>query len=115
MRPRLDKRRDVRLGDDCAAIPDGDRYLLLAAEGMLPSFVADDPWFAGYSAVMVNISDVAAMGGHAIAVVDILWSGAGETSEAIWDWDERRVRGLRRPDRGRAYYTPEIPHTSPRP
>jgi selenophosphate synthetase-related protein len=24
----------IRVGDDCAAIPDGDGYLLLAAEGM---------------------------------------------------------------------------------
>ena len=44
----------TRLGDDCAAIPDGDGWLLFAAEGMLPSFIADDPWFAGYSAVMVT-------------------------------------------------------------
>src|SRR5262249_9187355 len=31
---------DVQLGDDAAAIPDGDGYLLLAAEGMWPELVA---------------------------------------------------------------------------
>ena len=36
-----------RVGDDCAAIPDGDGYLLLAIEGFINDFVAADPWFAG--------------------------------------------------------------------
>lgn len=63
----------IPLGDDCAAIPDGDGYLLLAAEGMLPRFVEDDPWFAGWSAVLVNVSDIYAMGGRPLAVVDSLW------------------------------------------
>jgi uncharacterized protein len=76
---------ETRLGDDCAAIRDGDHWLLLAAEGMLPSFVADDPWFAGYSAVMVNLSDVAAMGGRPLAIVDVLWSPGLHQSGPIWD------------------------------
>ena len=75
----------VNVGDDCAAIPDGDGFLLFAAEGMLESFVADDPWFAGYSAVMVNLSDVAAMGGRPMAVVDVLWAPGWEKTEAIWE------------------------------
>ncbi len=66
--------RGVRLGDDCAAIPDGDGFLLLAIEGFLDAFVRDDPWFAGYCGVMVNLGDIAAMGGRPIAVVDALWS-----------------------------------------
>jgi uncharacterized protein len=65
---------DVLMGDDCAAIPDGDGYLLLAAEGMMPDFVVADPWFAGWSAVMVNVSDIYAMGGRPIAIVDTIWS-----------------------------------------
>lgn len=64
----------VPLGDDCAAIPDGDGFLLLAIEGFMDGFVAADPYFAGYCGVMVNVSDVAAMGGRPIAVVDALWS-----------------------------------------
>ena len=75
----------TRIGDDCAAIRDGEEWLLFSAEGMLPSFVADDPWFAGYSAVMVNLSDVAAMGGRPLAVVDILWSPGLGRAGAIWD------------------------------
>lgn len=74
----------VALGDDCAAIPDGEGYLLLAAEGILPQLVASEPWFAGWCAVMVNISDIAAMGGRAIAVVDTLWSQSTNTANLLW-------------------------------
>lgn len=83
--PALEEAGAIRLGDDCAAVPDGDGFLLLAAEGMLPSFVAGDPWFAGYSAVMVNISDIAAMGGRPLAIVDVLWSSGAESAEKIWE------------------------------
>jgi uncharacterized protein len=75
----------TRLGDDCAAIQDREGWLLFAAEGMLPSFVAEDPWFAGYSAVMVNLSDVSAMGGRALAVVDVLSSPGLDQSGKIWE------------------------------
>jgi uncharacterized protein len=58
------------VGDDCAAIPDGDGYLLFAIEGFLSEFVTSDPWFAGWCGIMVNLADVAAMGGRPVAVVD---------------------------------------------
>lgn len=51
-------------GDDCAAIPDGDGYLLFAAEGMVTDLIEAMPWFAGYCSVLVNVSDVCAMGGR---------------------------------------------------
>jgi len=61
-------------GDDSAAIPDGDGYSLLAMEGFLNTFVQQDPWFAGWCGVMVNISDIAAMGGRPQAIVNALWN-----------------------------------------
>jgi uncharacterized protein len=66
----------IAVGDDCAAIPDGDGFLLLAIEGFMNEFVAGDPWFAGWCGVMVNVSDVAAMGGRPIAVVDAIWAAS---------------------------------------
>ncbi len=75
---------EIRNGDDCAAIPDCDGYLLLAAEGMSPSFVERDPWFAGWCAVMVNLSDVAAMGGWPVAIVDAIWSQSPGAGQAVW-------------------------------
>jgi uncharacterized protein len=65
------------VGDDCAVIPNGEGYLLLAIEGFMNEFVASDPWFAGWCGVMVNVSDVVAMGGRPVAVVDAVWA-AGE-------------------------------------
>jgi uncharacterized protein len=70
-------------GDDTAALPDGDGYTLLAAEGMRPELVAADPWFAGFCSVMVNLSDVAAMGGRPWAVVDALFMGTGENERVL--------------------------------
>ncbi|MFM0223536.1 sll0787 family AIR synthase-like protein [Paraburkholderia dipogonis] len=74
----------VALGDDCAALADGDGYLLFAIEGMVSDFVSAMPWFAGYSSVMVNVSDIYAMGGRPLAVVDALWSpGIGAAEEVL--------------------------------
>lgn len=75
----------VPLGDDCAAIPDGHgSYLLFAIEGLVADFITTMPWFAGYSAVMVNVSDIYAMGGRPTAVVNALWSqGMGSASDMI--------------------------------
>ena len=74
----------IWLGDDCAAIPDGEGYLLLAAEGLLPDLVEAEPWFAGWCSVLVNVSDIYAMGGRPLAVVDALWSGSAEKTQQIW-------------------------------
>jgi uncharacterized protein len=73
----------VALGDDCAAIADGDGYLLFAIEGMVSDFVNAMPWFAGYSSVMVNVSDIYAMGGRPLAVVDALWSRGIDAAEEV--------------------------------
>lgn len=75
----------VPVGDDCAAIRDGDGYLLFAIEGLLNEFVAREPWFAGYCGVMVNVSDIYAMGGRPMAVVDALWSRDGDAAQPLLD------------------------------
>jgi AIR synthase-related protein len=78
---------EVRNGDDCAAIPDSHSinggWLLLAIEGLLNEFVAVEPWFAGYCGVMVNVSDIYAMGGRPLAVVDALWSNGNVRAQDI--------------------------------
>lgn len=85
----------VAIGDDCAAIPEpgGDGWLLFAIEGFLDDFVAAMPWFAGWCGVMVNVSDICAMGGRPIAVVDALWSrgadGARELLRGLADASAR--------------------------
>lgn len=65
----------VPVGDDCAALPDGHGgYLLFAIEGLVEDFITRMPWFAGYCGLMVNVSDIYAMGGRPTAVVNALWS-----------------------------------------
>ncbi len=80
-----DTNATIAVGDDCAAIPDGDGFLLLAIEGFLNEFVVAEPWFAGWCGVMVNISDIYAMGGRPIAVVDALWSAGPERGKTVLD------------------------------
>jgi AIR synthase-related protein len=70
-----------RLGDDAALLPAQGGALLLACEGMHPELVSDDPWFAGWSGVLVNLSDIAAMGGRPLALVNSVWS-AGDQAVA---------------------------------
>ncbi|WPO98349.1 sll0787 family AIR synthase-like protein [Pseudomonas sp. HR96] len=70
-------------GDDTAAIRCGEQYQLLAIEGMLPAFVEQAPWFAGWSAVMANVSDITAMGGRATAVVNAYWHHQDEPAEQL--------------------------------
>ncbi|WP_322013727.1 sll0787 family AIR synthase-like protein [Paraburkholderia sp. J12] len=81
-------------GDDCAAIPDGDGYLLFAAEGMVSDLIEAMPWFAGYCSVLVNVSDVCAMGGRPIAVVDVIWSDGLEPAAPVLEGMAAAARQL---------------------
>lgn len=86
-------------GDDAALIPNGDGYDLLAGEGFIPAFVADDPWFAGWCGAMVNLSDIAAMGGRAVALLDQVWAPDAAAAAPL-------LRGLR--DAAEAYGVPLV-------
>jgi AIR synthase-related protein len=73
-------------GDDTAVLDIGGAphgKLLFAIEGFMNELVRDDPWFAGYCGVMVNVSDIYAMGGRPLAVVDALWSAGDARAAAI--------------------------------
>lgn len=80
-----DMQQAVPLGDDCAALPDGaGGYQLFAIEGLVEDFIIRMPWFAGYSSVMVNVSDIYAMGGRPTAVVNALWGdGPGTQTQQM--------------------------------
>jgi AIR synthase-related protein len=71
------------LGDDAALLPAAAGRLLLASEGLHPALVRDDPWFAGWCGVLVNLSDIAAMGGRPLALVNSLWSGDPAHGERV--------------------------------
>ncbi|MEX1668353.1 sll0787 family AIR synthase-like protein [Zhongshania guokunii] len=70
-------------GDDTAALPHPYGHTLLAIEGFIEEFVEHDPWFAGWCGVMVNISDIAAMGGRPSAIVNAIWDKGGSKAELL--------------------------------
>jgi putative methanogenesis marker protein 2 len=59
-------------GEDAAVIKCGREILLMAADGIREDLVQRDPHWAGYCAVLVNINDIAAMGGFPVAMVNVL-------------------------------------------
>jgi putative methanogenesis marker protein 2 len=59
-------------GEDAAVIKCGREILLMAADGILQDLVKKNPFWAGYSAVLVNINDISAMGGQPLAMVNVL-------------------------------------------
>ncbi|MEP5212066.1 sll0787 family AIR synthase-like protein [Sulfitobacter pontiacus] len=70
-------------GDDAAVLPNGAGFDLFAGEGFINAFVEADPWFAGWCGVMVNISDILAMGGRPRAVTNALWAPSAEAAQPV--------------------------------
>lgn len=65
----------VDFGDDAAVIDiGGEDYILFAADGIWGRLVNASPWWAGYTSVLVNVNDIAAMGGKPVAMVNVLSS-----------------------------------------
>lgn len=62
----------VSFGEDAALIRNGEDGLLLAADGIWSMLMQADPYWAGFCSVLVNVHDIAAMGGKPLAMVDIL-------------------------------------------
>ena len=68
--PGLTGKRELRAvarslggdGDDAAVMPDGDGNLVMAAEAILPAFVAAQPTAAGVAGVVTVVNDLAATG-----------------------------------------------------
>lgn len=84
---------EVGIGDDCAAIDIGDRYLLVTTDMMAPKTHIPKgmgPYDIGWSIVAVNLSDIAAMGGRPLAVVTAI----GMTRGHPIDYLEQIVDGM---------------------
>jgi len=92
--PGLRAKRDLDLldrlptgpdGDDAAAIPHGDGFLLVCAEAIAPALLAADPFAAGAAAVATNVADIRAMGGRPLALVDTLVSPGRDHAARVLD------------------------------
>lgn len=76
-------------GDDAAAIPWKDGFLLFAADGIMPRLLINEPYAAGKASVMVTVNDIYSMGGRPLAMVNVLASGDEEHRSKV-------VQGIRR-------------------
>jgi uncharacterized protein len=92
--PGLLGKRDVKLierlggdidGDDAALVEHRGEYLVICGEAISPPFLAADPFGAGTAAVVTNVSDVRAMGGRPLGLVDMLVSPDREHAERVLD------------------------------
>ena len=72
-------------GDDAALVAHGDGYLVLCGEAISPPFLLADPFGAGSAAVVTNVSDVRAMGGRPLGVVDMLVAPDRGHAETVLD------------------------------
>lgn len=70
-------------GEDAAVIDNGNDLLLMAADGIWSKLMVSDPRWSGYCAVLVNIHDIAAMGGKPIAMVDVFSVSDKSTLELV--------------------------------
>ncbi len=70
-------------GEDAAVIRHKDEALLFAADGIWSRLMEADPWWAGYCSILVNIHDIAAMGGRPLACVDVLSFTDDEIREKV--------------------------------
>ncbi len=66
-------RTALGFGDDASAIDIGNNNLLLmAADGMWGRLMEGDPRWAGYCSVLVNVNDIAAMGGVPMGMTNVI-------------------------------------------
>ncbi|KCZ70995.1 putative methanogenesis marker protein 2 [Candidatus Methanoperedens nitroreducens] len=74
----------VDFGDDAAVVDiGGDDYILFAADGIWARLINASMWWAGYSSVLVNVNDIAAMGGKPVAMVNVLSSANKEACKEL--------------------------------
>lgn len=83
----------LAFGDDAAAIDIGNNQLmLLATDGIWGSLMQIDPWWSGYCSVLVNVNDIAAMGGLPMGMTNVLSSSDEETTNQIMDGIKEGVK-----------------------
>lgn len=98
-------------GEDAAIIEFGDQALLLAADGIWDRLMRADPEWSGYCAILVNVHDIAAMGGRALGMVDIFSSSSPEMSRSVLKGMKAGVEKLGVPIVG-GHIHPDTPYTA---
>ncbi len=99
-------------GDDAAVIPWKGEYLLLAADGIMPQLLINEPYAAGKAAVMVSVNDIYSMGGRPIALVNVLAYGDGIRRTEVIEGIRKGCQKLRVPMVG-GHLHPDAPDQAP--
>lgn len=98
-------------GEDAAVIDDGDEVLLFAADGIWSKLMEADPEWAGYCAVLVNVHDIAAMGGWPVAMVDVLSVNSQEIADAVLEGMRKGIEKFNVPIIG-GHLHPDTPYSA---
>ena len=99
-------------GDDAAVIPWKEDYLLLAADGIMPQLLINEPYAAGKAAVMVSVNDIYSMGGRPIAMVNVLAYGDQNRRSEVVEGIRKGCQKLRVPMVG-GHLHPDAPASAP--
>lgn len=98
-------------GEDAAVIDQGQDVLLFAADGIWSKLMEADPEWAGYCSVLVNVHDIAAMGGWPIAMVDVLSVNSEEIADAVLRGMQKGIEKFRVPIVG-GHLHPDTPYNA---
>lgn len=102
----------IGFGDDASALDIGnDQLLLLATDGMMGKLMEADPWWAGYCSVLVNVNDIAAMGGIPMGMTNVLSVNNPETCKEIMNGINEGVKKFGVPMVG-GHLHPDTPYNS---
>jgi len=98
-------------GEDAAVIDDGDEVMLLAADGIWSRLMEADPEWSGYCSVLVNVHDIAAMGGWPVAMVDVLSVDNQEVAEKVLRGMKKAIEKFNVPIIG-GHLHPDTPYSA---
>jgi putative methanogenesis marker protein 2 len=109
---RVSGKTYISFGDDASAIRLGDgKLLLIAADGIWGRLMEADPYWAGYCSVLVNVNDIAAMGGKPIGMVNVLSVKDKETCRKVMEGVRKGVEKFGVPMVG-GHVHPDTPYNA---
>lgn len=99
-------------GDDASALEiDNGQVILMAADGMWGRLMEADPWWAGYCSVLVNVNDIAAMGGIPLGMTNVISTRDKDICSQIMDGINEGVKKFGVPMVG-GHVHPDAPYNS---
>jgi putative methanogenesis marker protein 2 len=98
-------------GEDAAVIDDGEEVMLLAADGIWSRLMEVDPEWSGYCSVLVNVHDIAAMGGWPVAMVDVLSVADQDVANSVLRGMKKAIEKFQVPIIG-GHLHPDTPYSA---